>query len=466
MPFKRVDRAPFRFADNCDVDGNLTAPIKAYFTRHGELTDTMAEEVEDLFHDLKFRNQWLACDCKRYTELKFAPLLHPVEGIILRRHPSRPEHDEYCVFVQSRGKLNANADNTQKFIDPERRPRQVNTFGLVRAFRGASPVRSPVIPRDGTRDDRTRSSSHAHLLLTLLDRAKINRWKFGEQRRSLKEQYEAIREAALELPLGGGKSVGDLIISSPKLIGRSEHSFTAVSEPVTLRQKIASAAEGWPGTGRPHGFLCTRVNRFEKGTVVFGSDHFSRPMANKPHVFAECKDVMTGPYISLISYAKGTPNDTVYEPYGCFAQPCLSGTDCAPVDSEYEKRTLGLLSWVQKKEREKGGIRFDIWKPLFDIAVRMEKGDLEMCRPDFVLEVRNEGGHLMKTIVVETMGFQEDLVYERSKEITHPRMRRVNGGAMLVPHVVATMSKSLTSDDKDFLAKLRLAFLRIAAGGA
>lgn len=464
MVFRRVEQVPLEFVLDGEVDADLTAALKAYFTRHGDLTDTMAEEAEDFFHDLKARQQWLACDCEESNDVTEVPLLDPVEGMILRRHPVRTigqrlirKHDEHCVFVQARGKLNSDGDNTQKFVEPERRPRLVNSFSLVRSFRTRPPDGNGHLRTNpGSRRERTRSSTHAHLLLTLLDRAKLNRWDYNATPRNLSDQYTAIRDAAADLDIGDDLKVGDLIISTPKLIGRADDCEQGVENPITLRQKIASKARSWPNGSRPHGFLCTRVAGFAEGLIDFGLGHYKRKMENKPHVFAECRDVMTGPYIALISYACRTPNDTLYEPYGCFAQPCLASDDCAPVDSSFEKRTLEYLRSVQKSEKRTAGVRFNILKPLFDISVRMEDGSEQFCRPDFILEVLGNDGRIRRKIVVETMGLQDD-EYEASKNNTHPRMRRIDDASILVEHVVTETPPELTPNDSAFFRRLYVA---------
>jgi len=464
MVFRRVEQVPLGFVLDGEVDADLTAALKAYFTRLGHLTDTMAEEAEEFFHDLKARQQWLACDCEESNDASEVPLLDPVDGMILRRHPVRTigrplvrKHDEDCVFVQARGKLNSDGNNTQKFVEPERRPRVVNSFSLVRPFKTRSPDGDVHLRNSRASSlEGTRSSTHAHLLLTLLDKAKVNRWDCDATHRNLSRQYTAIRDAAADLNIGDGLNVGDLIISSPKVIGPVEDCELVSEKPTTLRSMIASKAPGWPTGSRPHGFLCTRVEGFAEGSIDFGRTHYKRKMENKPHVFGECREVMTGPYIALISYACRTPNDTLYEPYGCFAQPCVASDDCAPVDSTFEKRTLEYLMSVQKSERRAAGVRFNIVKPLFDISVRMEDGGEQFCRPDFILEVLGNDGRIERKIVVETMGVQDD-DYEASKKNTHPRMRRIDGASILVKHVVTETPPELTSNDKTFFRRLYVA---------
>lgn len=461
MPFHKVDRSPLSFTNKGELTEDLTTSLKAYFTRNGRLTDLMAEEAEDFFHVLKAEDRWLACDCRICSSAEKSPLLHPVEGIILRRNPQRTvngspvgQHTNSCDFVTTRGRPNSDEKNTSKFIEPDRRPREVTTFGLLRPFKTDQKDREGVHRQNRTVSDRTRSSTHAHLLLTLLDRAKINRWEYGAPSKNLFEQYTAIRAAAAELPIAENLFVGDLIISSPRMIGRKNQCREVLEQPYTLRSKIAAKAVEWPVGSRPHGFLCTRVDRFADGKIHFGADHFPRPMQNKPHVFAECRDVMVGPFIALVSYACATPADTIYEPFGCYAQPCVDDDDCAPVDSTYEKRTLAFLRSVQRTEAASAGVRFNIVKPLFDLSVTMPDGRAELCRPDFILEIVGRNGEIERKIIVETMGRQDDPEYDESKRITHPRMERINGSSILVPHNVYTTVDERTPDDTIFFSRL------------
>ena len=103
MVFKRVNRSPLEIVEDAQLDADMTAAIKAYFTRHGKLSDLLAEEVEDLFYNIKSSEQWVLCDCRRYRDLDTAPLLHPVEGPILRRHIGEKGHIEGCAFLEPKG---------------------------------------------------------------------------------------------------------------------------------------------------------------------------------------------------------------------------------------------------------------------------------------------------------------------------------------------------------------------------
>ena len=128
------------------------------------------------------------------------------------------------------------------------------------------------------------------------------------------------------------------------------------------------------------------------------------------------------------------------------AHPIVAANCPIPVDSHYERRALGSLRSLVRNLTESanlknalgGGVRVELEKPL--IRTEVAGGP---CLPDFLITVTRPGAysHLPEgpghpkhrgrfnprdrvRYVVEVMGF-DDEEYERDKEETHHRMRRI-----------------------------------------
>lgn len=417
-----------------------TEALKQYFAVHKTMTDVQAEMAENIFTDIQVRNRWLTCDCQTDSlPIRARPLLCPVTGPTLRRMPAppRPPHSVTCCFAVGRA-ATADEDDPDLDVRPDRaRNAGPEFFGVHRAFPRFNdrPGERKTV---GQGAERVRRSTHARLLLTLLEKARLNRWDASAQAVKLSDQFAAIRSAARDLSLSERLKVADVLVSRPSRVGKLDDGFGPAIElghadNMSLRQMITHHAEEWPAGARPHGFLCTVVSSFNGRQVEFLKGDAPRHLVNRPHVFAESRREMTGPFIALISYAQKHPDDSSYCPVGTYAQPCASERDCRPLDSGYERRTLDILLEAQRNARYRFGRTFNIRKPLFDEAAIMPDGNEAPCRPDFVLEVLNPAGNVERHVLVETMG-RDTTDYEIAKQTTHERMRRLWGGSILVEH--------------------------------
>jgi hypothetical protein len=99
------------------------------------------------------------------------------------------------------------------------------------------------------------------------------------------------------------------------------------------------------------------------------------------------------------------------------------------VDSNLERHTLDQLMRLRKWLRDKQGIRLEIEKPLFDIAGLDDPEypaipPREPCMPDFILRANPGPVGGSATVLVETMGYADD-VYRARKVVMHELMSQV-----------------------------------------
>ena len=211
-------------------------------------------------------------------------------------------------------------------------------------------------------------------------------------------------------------------------------------------ERLDETARAWPGRGRPfallswlaHDVAVNGINRNhpEAGRVEVRS-RVPRPIVGRSRI--------GGPFLFLGLVARGIDGGG----WACRAaavQPILSPDIPMPVDSGYERRALGALRGVaaglaldaELRHALGGAVRVALEKPLFPFLVRGGP-----CLPDALLTVTRPGGRDRvpagadgplaqgpfedrdtARYVIEVMGFA-DAAYERRKEETHARMRRI-----------------------------------------
>jgi hypothetical protein len=119
-----------------------------------------------------------------------------------------------------------------------------------------------------------------------------------------------------------------------------------------------------------------------------------------------------------------------------YVHPCRSASNLMLVDSNLERHTLDQLMRLRKWLCDKQGIRLNIEKPLFDIAGADDPEDpaippREPCIPDFILRAKPAPAGGSATVLVETMGYADD-VYRERKVVMHELMTQVAGGPVVL----------------------------------
>ncbi|MCY4551948.1 MAG: hypothetical protein OXC28_26745 [Defluviicoccus sp.] len=364
------------------------------------------------------RKWWLLCDCRDGATITLSQKKNGT--IIAGNRPNAPvPHAPGCPF----GLRDAGDDIDALLADlflPDGDP--------------AAPGEGP---GDGDKRPWTggRPSSLPQVLKTLMQAAGLNRFDGAADPAATEDWLERYRRAAAEMRVAGRVPMSDILFTDPA-------KWAADGTP----ERLDEMARAWPGRGRPFALLSWLAH----DVTVYGINS-RHPEAGRVVVRSRVRIRVVGqhriggPFLFLGIVARGEGGGG----WACRAacvHPILSEEVPMPVDSGYERRAIGALRGAAAglaqdaalAEALGGPVRVELEKPLFQFVVRGGH-----CEPDALLTVTRPGGrgHVpagpdgpplegpfadrdMARYVIEVMG-STDAAYERGKEKTHARMRRI-----------------------------------------
>lgn len=396
------------------------------------------------------RERWLQCDCSKEQQ----PIMVPVRGerATFRLKEGSADHDVECDFARPPGyqrSINRSLSRVEGNIN----------LGSRRA-------RPPSRPR-GIRQRHSHSaekrSKLARLLMTLIDRAALNRLELPRRVRdqesqkfvwrrslSLSDQLAAIRSAANGIEVSPGIQASRFLKTDTAYFNDLKDSLLQSRDefgdyiPFGLMLFIASHTDGneiFPvGDGRcpiPCGNASVRVFGEEPRTV---------------------EQTARSPYIALCLISENASGDGM-EVIRAYLHPCLHKGSLFPVDSNAERSTFKVIDkaceWVAGKQQ---GLSFDLEKPLFSLApIEDDNDNAETCTfcciPDFILHcTRDQQQENPLEIIIETMGFENDQNYSARKERTHPEMMMRTGIQHLLLH--RPLGQNLEQENSSLLRRI------------
>ena len=334
-------------------------------------------------------------------------------------------HAEDCVFRVERPpmppivhsdvfKLISHADADRDDIDPD--------FPVNRKSRGLWQGQRPRTMRG--------------ILWTLMHTARLHRLAVADGFSSSRRWLAAIGKAAEQFYLPPRKvPASEFLFTDPKSWNSGE-----------VGRRLDAAGQDWPEFEDPFALLCWFARDVSEYEVNDTNRELGHVRVRTPVVRPIIGDnPVIGPYLFLGVVERSGDGRR----WGCTkacVHPIVAANCPIPVDSHYERRALGSLrSLVRNLEKSGklkkalgGAVRVELEKPL--IRTEVSGGP---CLPDFLITVTrpNAYSHLLQgpghpkhhgrfnprdraRYVVEVMGF-DDEEYERDKEETHPRMRRI-----------------------------------------
>ena len=435
--------------------------LRRAFGRYGRIEDRAVGATVVRRHQHSGTGRWFLCDC--LGDVARPPALIPVTEDDVRRHtdPPWPAHDPACDFYRDQAE--------QRLVcGSYARPAPRKPIPLVTRYRSAEHTKAAVTGRSR---DRYRGRL-APLLMMLLEKAGLTRIGPGQPLPSIADQYRALRTAAREIELEE-----DVILAS----------FLCTYLPALpeLMAKIApTPPERFRRSHRPHGLLVTMAAEAAEGRIrplrrdpipvrgeiaIFGErdGHGQEPVGDRR---------ARSPYLAACVVGRATPDEPV-EVLKAYLHPCASPGHLMPVDSNLERQNLALLLSLQDWLGKRREVRVTIDKPVFDLgwssapasdqdvgrtpsdaeALLARIGDArrasltslrelgikhrldgdeearDPCLPDFILWAEADHGLQHEAVIVETMGFADE-VYRDRKHRTHGLMSRILGGAPVVEH--------------------------------
>ena len=394
--------------------------------RGGDATPAMRKVYPRVANRVRDDERWILCDCRQQGSER--PVIVPRRGrtgrVSLVNLPEAPvPHAPGCVF--GRREDWASEETSDDFLDP------LQGDGLFLPDPGAEP-RDPGTEWPSTR---RRPASLAYILKTLMQAAGLHTLEATERLASPGEWLLEIRRAAERFHIAPGVRVSELLFTDSESWCGGE-----------VRERLDAIEPHWPGRRRPFALLCwiahdvsnCEINRENRkaGYVRVSSEVVG------PEVFG---NRVSGPYLFLGVVARSDDRKT-WECREAYAQPIVAPECPIPVDSDYERRALQSLPQLVRDLRDDreliaalgGGVRAELEKPLFPFEVFGGP-----CLPDVLVTVTRPRGHGhipggqghpprdgpfddrdKARYVIEIMGF-DDPKYEKDKEVTHPRMRRL-----------------------------------------
>jgi len=386
-----------------------------------------AEEVYILFAGaIHEKSMWILCDClpDGFERAVIVPCY--VEGRMSLRNLPNAEvpHAANCIF-RLRERDEEAAEHDPRFLfNPVPRDE----------YEPDMPGHEPD-PETGTRWRRRPPPTVAHVLKCFVQEARLNTLAVAQRFASPAEWLPEIRRAAGKFPVAPDIPASEVLFTDPACLGSGE-----------IPERLDAAAERWPDPQSPRGFLCWVADEVDDREIRWTGPQPGHlgvsSRVTSPMVFPHR---VIGPYLFLgVVAPSGDPPG--WKCRAAYAQPIAAPELPIPVESDYERQALRSLPRLVRdlgndaelREALGGAVRVELARPLFPFPV--SGGE---CLPDAVLTVTRPGGHGHRPgepeggrpdgpfedrdtarYVFEVMGFDNE-AYERKKEETHDRMRRI-----------------------------------------
>ena len=384
-------------------------------TVKGRKAKPEARRIYDpLTEDIRDRNCWILCDClpDEWEQPAIAPRRAP-RGMRLGNRPNAEvPHDVNCVFRLRE----ASQDTSRYLFNP-----------LTHGRQGAASGERDRRREPGGRGGRS-VPTVARNLKRLIREARLHTLAGAERFPSPADWLAELARAAAAFSVAPNVPASEVLFTDPASWRSGE-----------FRERLDARAQKWPKGSPPCGFLCWVAHDVEDHEIngkTRGAGHVrvtSRVVS--PEVY---DNRVVGPYLFLGALEQSADRSG-WECCMAYAMPIAAPELPIPVESDYERQAVlslpqlvrDLRSDTKLEEALGGVVGVELQKPLFEIGVR--EG---LCRPDVLLTVTRPSGPAPRVpggpfddgdkvrYVIEVMG-SDDAQYERKKEKTHRRMKRL-----------------------------------------
>ena len=384
-------------------------------TVKGRKAKPEARRIYDpLTEDIRDRNCWILCDClpDEWEQPAIAPRRAP-RGMRLGNRPNAEvPHDVNCVFRLRE----ASQDTSRYLFNP-----------LTHGRQGAASGERDRRREPGGRGGRS-VPTVARNLKRLIREARLHTLAGAERFPSPADWLAELARAAAAFSVAPNVPASEVLFTDPASWRSGE-----------FRERLDARAQKWPKGSPPCGFLCWVAHDVEDHEIngkSRGAGHV-RVTSRVASPLVYDKRVV-GPYLFLGALEQSADRSG-WECCMAYAMPIAAPELPIPVESDYERQAVlslpqlvrDLRSDTKLEEALGGVVGVELQKPLFETRVR--EG---LCRPDVLLTVARPGGPAPRVpdepfddgdkvrYVIEVMG-SDDAQYERKKEKTHRRMKRL-----------------------------------------
>ena len=381
----------------------------------GKKAEPEARRIYDpLTEDIRDRNCWILCDClpDEWEQPAIAPRRAP-RGMRLGNRPNAEvPHDVNCVFRLRE----ASQDTSRYFFNP-----------LTHGRQGAASGERDRRREPGGRGGRS-VPTVARNLKCLIREARLHTLAGAERFPSPADWLAELARAAAAFSVAPNVPASEVLFTDPASWRSGE-----------FRERLDARAQKWPKGSPPCGFLCWVAHDVEDHEINGKSRGAGHVRVTSRVVSPDVYDNrVVGPYLFLGALEQSADRSG-WECCMAYAMPIAAPELPIPVESDYERQAVlslpqlvrDLRSDTKLEEALGGVVGVELQKPLFEIGVR--EG---LCRPDVLLTVTRPGGPAPRVpggpfddsdkvrYVFEVMGF-DDPKYEKKKEETHRRMKRL-----------------------------------------
>ena len=381
----------------------------------GKKAEPEARRIYDpLTEDIRDRNCWILCDClpDEWEQPAIAPRRAP-RGMRLGNRPNAEvPHDVNCVFRLRE----ASQDTSRYLFNP-----------LTHGRQGAASGERDRRREPGGRGGRS-VPTVARNLKCLIREARLHTLAGAERFPSPADWLAELARAAAAFSVAPNVPASEVLFTDPASWRSGE-----------FRERLDARAETWPKGSPPCGFLCWVAHDVEDHEINGKTRGAGHVRVTSPVVSPVVYDTkVVGPYLFLGALEQSADRSG-WECCMAYAMPIAAPELPIPVESDYERQAVlslpqlvrDLRSDTKLEEALGGVVGVELQKPLFETRVR--EG---LCRPDVLLTVARPGGPAPRVpddpfddgdkvrYVIEVMG-SDDAQYERKKEKTHRRMKRL-----------------------------------------
>lgn len=373
------------------LDEGLKKLISDVYIKKKVISERQKEYVNEKLFQIKEKDQWLLCDCKK-SDIPVMSIGMKGDQLYIIHMNKRGEHEEWCEFKE------------KEYKERKKRLRkkiaQGSYFHLHRNHSKEREEEENDNPKESNSKNQKYYSKLAKVLYTLITEAKIN--ILSKNKKNINDQYYEIKKAAEKFKLEKGIDVNEYLWTHPKQIN---YSYVRLKE----------AKRYWPKNSRPYGVFIVIADQFTPGSFIakIKDEEF---LIKLEGVFKRSSGRVTinsGPFLVIFTVTDKAKKRGFYMPYNGFIVPVLSKADLFIVDSNYERRVANKLK-SEIFNWEKIGMDVKIVKPLFDIITQSG----EKVRPDFIIQANN------KNVILEVQGSNES-EYRIRKERVKKKMKEL-----------------------------------------
>jgi hypothetical protein len=317
----------------------------------GALESKEEQQASDLLRKIRTANQWLECDCTQIVSMTghgVSPVLHVAlmddSRVVVRNNPEGALHLSDCPFSHDSISERTGSRSVSHTVS---RLGEEAVVALHSEFR---PPRQGPAQQNSRRNEpaepKVKSKHLVSLLLTLIERADLHVYR-PATKRSLTDQFAALKAAATAFTLAPGVALGNVL-------------STNINNQALVKMSMNLRVSDAFGESRRVGLLLDGVAKVSGHTITTATgqaiDYFGRTERSVPSSF---------PALALASVTTEKAGDRFYKVGNVAFIPTLSGSNFFPcvgdLDRVCSSEIMKLVDWFYSVKK----IEINVFRHLF-----------------------------------------------------------------------------------------------------